>query len=76
LIIADEMPMISSLPIYFRNEHGADSQSGFVTNNADLIAKVEIALQQVQQLPEWNCYCALENSFSCGVDTLYDCANE
>lgn len=79
LIIADENADADfvAADLLSQAEHGADSQVVLVTNNADLIAKVEIALQQqLQQLPRMElAKKALENSFTVVLDTLYDCVD-
>ncbi|WP_026977527.1 histidinol dehydrogenase [Flavobacterium tegetincola] len=77
LIIADEnadADFVAS-DLLSQAEHGVDSQVVLVTNDADLIEKVEIALQQqLQQLPRMEfAKKALENSFSVVLDTMYDC---
>jgi histidinol dehydrogenase len=77
LIIADEnadADFVAS-DLLSQAEHGVDSQVVLVTNDADLIDKVEIALQQqLQQLPRMEfAQKALENSFSVVLDTIYDC---
>lgn len=77
LIIADEnadADFVAS-DLLSQAEHGVDSQVVLVTNDADLIEKVEIALQeQLQQLPRMEfAKKALENSFSVVLDTIYDC---
>lgn len=77
LVIADENADADfvAADLLSQAEHGADSQVVLVTNNADLIEKVEIALQQqLKQLPRMElAQKALENSFSVVLDTLYDC---
>ncbi len=77
LIIADEnadADFVAS-DLLSQAEHGVDSQVVLVTSDADLIEKVEIALQeQLQQLPRMEfAKKALENSFSVVLDTIYDC---
>ncbi|CAM3949116.1 histidinol dehydrogenase [Flavobacterium antarcticum] len=77
LIIADEnadADFVAS-DLLSQAEHGVDSQVVLVSNDADLIEKVEIALQeQLQQLPRMEfAKKALENSFSVVLDTIYDC---
>ena len=77
LIIADENADAEfvAADLLSQAEHGVDSQVVLVTNDADLIEKVEIALQeQLQQLPRMDfAKKALENSFSIVLDTIYDC---
>lgn len=77
LIIADENADAEfvAADLLSQAEHGTDSQVVLVTNDADLIEKVEIALQeQLQQLPRMEfAKKALENSFSVVLDTIYDC---
>ena len=77
LIIADENvdAEFVAADLLSQAEHGTDSQVVLVTNDADLIEKVEIALQeQLQQLPRMEfAKKALENSFSVVLDTIYDC---
>lgn len=77
LIIADENADANFVAsdLLSQAEHGVDSQVVLVTNDADLIEKVEIALQQqLQQLPRMEfAKKALENSFSVVLDTVYDC---
>ena len=77
LIIADEnadADFVAS-DLLSQAEHGVDSQVVLATNDADLIEKVEIALQeQLQQLPRMEfAKKALKNSFSVVLDTIYDC---
>jgi histidinol dehydrogenase len=77
LVIADENADADfvAADLLSQAEHGADSQVVLVTNSADLIQKVEIALeQQLQQLPRKDfAEKALQNSFSVVLDTVYDC---
>lgn len=77
LIIADENADADfvAADLLSQAEHGADSQVVFVTNNANLIEKVEVALQQqLVQLPRMElARKALENSFSVVLNNLYDC---
>lgn len=77
LIIADEnadAEFVAS-DLLSQAEHGTDSQVVLVTNDADLIEKVEFALkEQLAQLPRMEfAKKALENSFSVVLDTIYDC---
>ena len=76
LIIADENADADfvAADLLSQAEHGTDSQVVLVTNDADLIEKVEMALQeQLQQLPRMEfAKKALENSFSVVLDTIYD----
>lgn len=77
LIIADENADADfvAADLLSQAEHGADSQVVLVTNDANLIEKVEIALQQqLAQLPRRElAQKALENSFSVVLNNLYDC---
>ena len=77
LIIADENADADfvAADLWSQAEHGADSQVVLVTNDANLIEKVEIALQQqLAQLPRRElAQKALENSFSVVLNNLYDC---
>jgi histidinol dehydrogenase len=77
LIIADENSDADfvAADLLSQAEHGVDSQVVLVTNSADLIQKVETALQQqLQQLPRKDfAEKALQNSFSVVLNTVYDC---
>lgn len=77
LIIADENADAEfvAADLLSQAEHGTDSQVVLVTNDADLIEKVEFALkEQLAQLPRMEfAKKALENSFSVVLDTIYDC---
>lgn len=77
LIIADENADADfvAADLLSQAEHGTDSQVVLVTNNANLIEKVESALQQqLAQLPRRElAQKALENSFSVVLNNLYDC---
>jgi histidinol dehydrogenase len=77
LIIADENSDADfvAADLLSQAEHGVDSQVVLVTNSADLIQKVETALQQqLQQLPrKYFAEKALQNSFSVVLNTVYDC---